>query len=99
MTLFVIATSMLWKLRSTRPTYAYVTMAYISILFTLGTIANFSDMHYAEEQFVDDRNFPGGPVAFELTQNRMKGLCAYMINTWFVDALMVREVPSARSPY
>lgn len=88
--------SVVWKQRSTRPRYTYVTLVYISILCALGTIANFSDMHYVEEQFVDSRDYPGGPAAFQLEKNGMKALPAYTVNMWFVDALMASR-PQLRS--
>lgn len=85
-----------WSGRKTNPKRAYFMLAYITCVFIVGSIGNGEQMRVLQLAFIDDRNYPGGPGAFEefdgsITPNVI-GTAAYCVNAWFADGLMVRPV-------
>ncbi|KAI0258330.1 hypothetical protein BC834DRAFT_975244 [Gloeopeniophorella convolvens] len=68
-------------------------IAYITILFILGTIFMVSSAEFTQLAFIDNRNFPGGPAAYENAMFSipvdMAGNAAFVLTTWFADALLV----------
>ncbi|KAH7927755.1 hypothetical protein BV22DRAFT_1006355 [Leucogyrophana mollusca] len=58
----------LWRCRTTRgmtSTRSLFFLAYVSIIFVLGSISFATNTAFEQLAFVDYRNFPGGPVAFQ----------------------------------
>ncbi|TCD68585.1 hypothetical protein EIP91_010374 [Steccherinum ochraceum] len=92
-TLFFTCLTYLWPQRRANPRQTYGWITYISILFTLGSIANGVDMHMGQVIFVDNWNYPGGPGAFSRTVFTVPvnilctGACA--VGGWFMDALLI----------
>ena len=72
-------------------------LAYISCVFILGSIGNAVQMRLLQLAYVDDRNYPGGPGAFEELNGSIRvnvvGTAAYCVNAWFADGLLVRFTP------
>ena len=92
-TLFLLCLNNLWTQRKENPKWAYSWIAYIVILFIFGSMANALDMHIGQSIFVDNRNFPGGPAAYNTAtfSAPVNVLCtaACTIGGWFQDALLV----------
>jgi hypothetical protein len=70
---------------------------YITVAFLLVTVYTITLAGYTQMAFIDDRNYPGGPSAFE---NNMfyvpvdnAGAVVYVLSNWFSDALVVSEIP------
>lgn len=70
-----------------------VLTVYISIIFTLGTLYMAGLLQFTQEAFIDGRNIPGGPNAYQevmysipidLTAN-----AAMVIVTWMCDVINV----------
>ena len=68
-------------------------LAYVSCVFILGSIGNGAQMRLLELAYVDDRNYPGGPGAFEEYDGSIRvnvvGTAAYVVNAWLADGLLV----------
>ncbi|KAI0259602.1 hypothetical protein BC834DRAFT_962042 [Gloeopeniophorella convolvens] len=68
-------------------------IAYITILFILGTIFMAASAEFTQLAFIDNRNYPGGPAAYENAMFSipvdMAGNVAFVLTTWFADALLV----------
>lgn len=94
MTLFVLCFIAWWAGRKTVPKSAYCMLVYISCLFVSGSVGNGAQMHLLELAYVDDRNYPGGPGAYETFNGSVASsvisTAAYMVNAWFADGLLVR---------
>lgn len=71
----------------------WILLTYISVMFILGTLYVASSSKSAELTFIDDRNFPGGPAAFEIVNFSIPinfmGSVVFVIANWLADALMV----------
>lgn len=69
---------------------------YIWILFICSTIFIAANSNMARLSFVDNRNFPGGPSAFETVMFSIPvdnmGNVAFVIANWLADGLMVNIV-------
>ncbi|EKM49603.1 uncharacterized protein PHACADRAFT_265139 [Phanerochaete carnosa HHB-10118-sp] len=82
-----------WGARRHSPKSAYSMLAFISCIFILGSIGNGTQMRILELAYVDDRNYPGGPGAFETFDGSLKinviGTAAYAVNAWFADGLLL----------
>lgn len=93
--LFLMCFATLWKgrVRSSKSTYGM--LIYISSLFILGTIGNASQMRIVQEAYIDNRNYPGGPGAYDVYDGsvltNVLGTAAYIINAWLADGLLVRS--------
>lgn len=71
-------------------------LTYITIFFILGTLYIISDARVNQFIFIDDRNYPGGPIAFTTEQysiplNVLTNV-SHILGTWFADALIVRSL-------
>lgn len=68
-------------------------LAYISLIFTMGTIYYIPLLVSTQESFIDNRNYPGGPSAYEdvifAKSFDMMGNAAYVVSTILADGLMV----------
>lgn len=68
----------------------------ICALFVLGTIQLATNTKYYEMMWIDDRNFPGGPIAFFTTQfsvpiNTVGGV-AFILADFLADAILVSSL-------
>ncbi|TFK55089.1 hypothetical protein OE88DRAFT_1642333 [Heliocybe sulcata] len=68
-------------------------LAYIIVMFILGTLFVSSSSRVAQMTFVDDRNYPGGPeawqeAAFSIPANLL-GNITFTLANWLADALMI----------
>ncbi|EMD34971.1 hypothetical protein CERSUDRAFT_124979 [Gelatoporia subvermispora B] len=70
--------------------------AFISVLFASGTINICMNMHYAELAWIDERDYPGGPLAFLLQQESLTtatvGNSASIIATFLAQGLLIIRV-------
>ncbi|KAI0258609.1 hypothetical protein BC834DRAFT_974963 [Gloeopeniophorella convolvens] len=61
-------------------------IAYISILFILGTIFMAASAEFTQMAFIDNRNYPGGPAAYENAMFSipvdMAGNVAFVLTAW-----------------
>lgn len=92
-TLFFLTANLLWEKRRTQARHSYAMLAYITLVFILSSIGAGTAMHTNEQAFVDDRNYPGGPGAFDIEQNSLTidivGTGAYMVNAWLASGLLL----------
>lgn len=70
-------------------------LAYVAAVFALTTVGNAAQMRVLELAFVDARNYPGGPGAFEeyagsITIN-VVGTACFVVSAWFADGLLVSD--------
>jgi len=65
---------------------------YVVALFTLSTIAFGTEVKFNELAFVDDRNYPGGPLAYNFDQYNnpinVATFASSFVATWFADAFL-----------
>ncbi|GJJ11239.1 hypothetical protein Clacol_005471 [Clathrus columnatus] len=68
-------------------------MTYITFNLILGSIGNALNTLLADQAFVEDQGFPGGPAAFVANIDSLVvtqiSFIAYTINTWSQDALLL----------
>ena len=94
-TLFVGCITALWQqtTRSNRNISAAL-MAYVGVMFSLGTIFMVCSAAFTQMVFITDRNYPGGPDAVEndffAAPIDEGGNVAFVIQCWLADALLVR---------
>ncbi|EKM49608.1 uncharacterized protein PHACADRAFT_265150 [Phanerochaete carnosa HHB-10118-sp] len=92
-TLFFLCFIAWWSARRHSPKSAYSMLAFISCVFVLGSIGNGTQMRLLQMAYVDDRDYPGGPGAFETYEGSVKvnviGTAAYTVNAWFSDGLLL----------
>ncbi|KAF5347960.1 hypothetical protein D9756_010216 [Leucocoprinus leucothites] len=82
----------LLQLQNKKTRLEWLYLAYVSLLFIMGSIGNATNIKVAEMAFVDQRNFPGGPAGFFATGGGPIGLTCnvvYIINSWFQDCLLL----------
>ncbi|PPR03305.1 hypothetical protein CVT24_012587 [Panaeolus cyanescens] len=94
-TLYVICVqSLVQQLRAgTRPKQTIFTLVYISVMFAMATIYCAVNSRLVQLEFVNFRNYPGGPTAYSIvlfpTAINIAGLCAFFITNWMNDALLL----------
>ena len=70
-------------------------LSFISILFVLGTTFVGGSMKFAQQAFVEYRNFPGGPAAFEqaMFSDPVDELAnvSWVVGNWFMDIFLVSQ--------
>jgi len=68
-------------------------VVYVATLFALSTVAFGTEIKFNELTFVDDRNYPGGPLAYNFDQyNNPANVATFassFIAAWFVDAFLI----------
>jgi hypothetical protein len=68
-------------------------LVYISLSFLLGTLFMCALAAFTQMAFIDDRNYPGGPDAFENNEFSIPvddaGNAAFVLSNWLSDALLV----------
>ena len=76
-------------------------LVYITVSFLLGTLFMIALAAFTQEAFVDDRNYPGGPNAFENNEFSIPvddaGNAAFVLSNWLSDALLVSDHRIRRS--
>ncbi|TCD68582.1 hypothetical protein EIP91_010371 [Steccherinum ochraceum] len=92
-TLFFICLNMLWSQRKARPRQTYTWIAYIVLLFILGSLANGINMKVNVLMFVNNRDYPGGPTAYDKATFSVpiNLICtsACILGAWLQDALLL----------
>jgi hypothetical protein len=93
--LYVMTCFFLWKLRNptnNRQNIAFI--VYISIIFALSTLYLVGLLEFTQLSFIDGRNIPGGPKAFEEQMFSlpidMLANVIMVLNSWFCDIINVR---------
>lgn len=70
-------------------------LAYITISFLLGTIFMIALAAFTQMAFIDDRNYPGGPNAYENNMFSIPidntGNVVFVLSNWLSDALVVSD--------
>ena len=70
----------------------FMLATYTFLLFALGTVFMAMNIHLAQLGFIDDRNFPGGPEAYE--EFRYDSAlavipnAAFILSNWLADGLL-----------
>ena len=68
-------------------------LLYVVVLFCLGTYNLVGNAYFNELAWIDDRNYPGGPLAFILDQESLPienaGNAVGILITFFTDGLLV----------
>ena len=71
-------------------------LAFVLLIFGLNTTYTILVIHTTQQAFVDNRNFPGGPFAYEnsdsLSQVLLAADCCIIIITFLADALLVSGI-------
>lgn len=82
----------LWRMRKYRK-HAYLLMTHSTIVFILNTLFCASADRVLELTFVDNDDFPGGPLAWLNLESYIPvdvlGTITFCIVNWLLDALMV----------
>ncbi|GJE88770.1 hypothetical protein PsYK624_048560 [Phanerochaete sordida] len=92
--LFVGCASLLWQ-RTTAPNRVRnrLFMAYVCVMFGLGTVAMVSNAAFVQFAFITNRDYPGGPAAVEndffAAPIDEGGNVAFVIQCWLADALLI----------
>lgn len=75
-------------------------LLFISVLFVLGTIFVGGSMKFAQQAFVEYRNFPGGPAAFEqvMFSDPVDELAniSWVVGNWLMDTFLVSNIVQNR---
>lgn len=70
-----------------------ILLAFISVLFVLGTLFVFSLAEFTQLAFIVDRDFPGGPAAYEKAMFWIPvdelGVVVFVMGNWLMDGLLV----------
>lgn len=92
---------MLWSQRKARPRQTYTWIAYIVLLFILGSLANGINMKVNVLMFVNNRDYPGGPTAYDKATFSVpiNLICtsACILGAWLQDALLVCSCSQSNS--
>ena len=92
--LFMMTFALLWQKRSGATLIRkYAFLAFLVVLFILGTLFNAANAQFTQLSFIDNRNIDGGPGFYEETMfsipvDELGNVCAIM-STWLCDALLV----------
>lgn len=94
LTLFVMCVHLLVKQMDHRNMKRQLfLLTYISIIFTLGTLYIGGNTKYTHQMFIEYRNYPGGPDAYEraMFSSPVDELAsvAFIAGNWFMDAFLV----------
>ncbi|KAI0057349.1 hypothetical protein BV25DRAFT_1812519 [Artomyces pyxidatus] len=95
LTLFIQCCSGLISNVKRKPNHRYL-LAYVSIMFSLGSVGIFTHVKWIQEFEIDNRNYPGGPIAYYsryyATPLNVTGVVAYFIMNWMADSLLLFRV-------
>ena len=71
-------------------------VSFSTVLFTLGTINFGTGVKFNEMTFIDDRNYPGGPLGFNFGRysdwRNVLGFAASFALNWTSDAMLVSPI-------
>jgi len=71
-------------------------IAFVCAVFSLGTVGFGAALKYNEKTFIDDRNFPGGPLAFNYDMfgdpMNVLGFSAFFVLDWLAQSLLVHRL-------
>ncbi|KIJ44347.1 hypothetical protein M422DRAFT_30489 [Sphaerobolus stellatus SS14] len=71
-------------------------LLFVFLLFSLGTLNIVFNMHFNEQAWIDDRNYPGGPLAYLLEQQSVPiqtaGNAESILISFMADALLIYRV-------
>ncbi|GBE89273.1 hypothetical protein SCP_1502810 [Sparassis crispa] len=71
-------------------------LAFVTMLFVLASINICINMHFSELAWIDDRNYPGGPLAFLMQQQALPintlGNSATLVSTFLADGSLLYRV-------
>jgi len=71
-------------------------IVYVCGVFSLGTVGFGAGMKYNEKTFIDDRNFPGGPLAFNYDMfgdpMNVLGFSAFFVLDWLAQSLLIHRL-------
>lgn len=78
-------------------------LIFISVIFVLGTVFMGAQAKFTQMAFIEYRNFPGGPSAYENAEysvpvDEIANVC-FIVGNWLMDAFLVRLAFSAPSPH
>ena len=65
----------------------------MTVLFIVGSIINGLNMSFLKADFLDNRDYPGGPSVFTMQNRSLSSQVCTVITvmgTWLVDGLLVR---------
>jgi hypothetical protein len=86
--------SELWAQRRKRPLYTTFLLVYITTHFVAGTLISAGAALWSEMVWIDNRAYPGGPLAFynqqEHWSNNMRNILSFIV-AWLQDWLLVRD--------
>lgn len=70
-------------------------LVFVLLIFTLSTVFQGTAMQFTQQAFVDDRNFPGGPAAYEVVEFSLPidsvANVTLVISCFLSDMLLVRS--------
>lgn len=95
LTLFVQCFYLLAKQMNHRNSKRQISLlVFISIIFIFGTLFVGGSTKFAQQAFIEYRNFPGGPAAFEEVMfsdpvDQVANV-SFIVGNWFMDAFLVR---------
>ena len=76
-------------------------LAFVALIFALNTAFMVLIVRLTQAAFIENRGFPGGPTAYEVSSAPramvLAGDACLVITTMLADALLVRAVESVRS--
>lgn len=93
LTLFMICFTILAR-QVTRVDYKrqLVLLVFITVIFALGTIFMGTNVEFTQLAFIDNRNYPGGPGAYEQAMFWIPvdelGNVAFVLGNWLMDLLL-----------
>lgn len=77
----------------------YIFVTFVCVIFALNTVFIALNTHLQQSGYIDNRNFPGGPLAFELAQYSKAIVIApnacFIVANWLADALLVSSTIQA----
>ncbi|KZV83801.1 hypothetical protein EXIGLDRAFT_842663 [Exidia glandulosa HHB12029] len=91
-TLFFTTLSILWK-RKRSEWRDYNWIAFVLVLFTISSIANYGQLKFTQMIWIDNRDYPRGPSAYLVEQQTAFEarlvVGGYMVNGWLQDGLIL----------
>jgi hypothetical protein len=88
--------SSLWPKVSFRQPRSITTLAFIFVLFAMGTLNFSGNTAISQLMFVDNRMYPGGPTVYLMEHYdapiNVMGNAGYIVANFFTDATLVRPL-------
>lgn len=94
LTLFVMCFALLIRqMNSANRKRQYCLLAFITSIFMLGTIFMGANARFTQLEFIEDRNYPGGPGAYGqamfMAPDGMATSIAFVVGNWIMDGFLV----------